>query len=271
MYSLGVNKLGVTNVRGGFNPLSLFASGEEGVWFDPSDLSTLFQNSDGTGAPAVGQPVGYMADKSGNGHNATQPTSIKRPILRTANGLYYLEFGGDDKPETCLTTTFIDFTGTDAMSVFAGVKKNDDDNNNTVVELGNNVGFGEAFRLMSFKANSNKFGFSSAGDISVSGNVRTAYGNAVAGASTAVFTGVSKISTPSVLLREDGTTVTTVTSNQGTGVYDNDPLNIGARNNGTTNQLDGNIYSLIIRNVVSTDAVIANTEAYVARKTGVTL
>lgn len=268
MYSLGVNKLGVTNVRGGFNPLSLFASGEEGVWFDPSDLSTLFQNSDGTGAPAVGQPVGYMADKSGNGHNATQPTSTKRPILRTANGLYYLEFDGADD---CLTTTFIDFTGTDAMSVFAGVKKNDDDNNNTVVELGNNVGFGEAFRLMSFKNNSNKFGFSSAGDISVSGNVRTAYGNAVAGASTAVFTGVSKISTPSVLLREDGTTVTTVTSNQGTGVYDNDPLNIGARNNGTTNQLDGNVYSLIIRNVVSTDAVIANTENYVARKTGVTL
>ena len=267
MYSLGVNKLGVTNSTG-FDPANLFANGVNGVWFDPSDLSTLFQNSDGTGAPAVGQPVGYMADKSGNGHNATQPTSTKRPILRTANGLYYLEFDG---VSSCLKTTFIDFTGTDAMSVFAGVKKNDDDNNNTVVELGDNVVFGEAFRVMSFKANSNKFGFSSAGDISVSGGVRTAYGNAVAGASTAVLTGVSKISTPSVLLREDGTTVTTVISNQGTGVYDNDPLNIGARNNGTANQLDGNIYSLIIRNVVSTDAVIANTEAYVARKTGVTL
>ena len=263
MYSLGVNKLGVTNSTG-FDPANLFADGVNGVWFDPSDLSTLFQNSDGTGAPAVGQPVGYMADKSGNGHNATQPTSTKRPTLRTANGLYYLEFDGADD---CLKTTFIDFTGTDAMSVFTGVKKNDDVNNNTVVELGNDVSFGDAFRLMSFKANNNKFGFSSVGD----GSVRTAYGNAVAGASTAVLTGVSKISTPSVFIREGGSLIETSVASQGAGVYDNNLLNIGARNNGTANQLNGNVYSLIIRNVVSTATVIANTEAYVARKTGVTL
>ena len=70
MYGLGVNRLGVTNARGGFNPLSLFANSEQGAWYDPSDLSTLFQNSDGTTAVAVGDPVGYIADKSGNGSHA---------------------------------------------------------------------------------------------------------------------------------------------------------------------------------------------------------
>ena len=49
----------------GFSPLSLFASGEQGVWFDPSDLSTMFQDSAGTTPVTVdGQPVGLILDKS---------------------------------------------------------------------------------------------------------------------------------------------------------------------------------------------------------------
>ena len=47
-----------------FSPSSLFSSGEQGVWYDPSDLTTMFQD-DTSGAPAViGQPVGLMLDKS---------------------------------------------------------------------------------------------------------------------------------------------------------------------------------------------------------------
>jgi len=49
---------------GGFSPASLFAASEPGVWFDPSDLTTMFQDSTGT-APvtASGQPVGLVFDK----------------------------------------------------------------------------------------------------------------------------------------------------------------------------------------------------------------
>jgi len=47
-----------------FSPSSLFSSGEQGVWYDPSDLTTMFQD-DTSAAPAViGQPVGTMLDKS---------------------------------------------------------------------------------------------------------------------------------------------------------------------------------------------------------------
>lgn len=47
---------------------SMFASGEQGVWYDPSDLSTMFQDAAGTiPVTAVGQPVGLMLDKSKNG------------------------------------------------------------------------------------------------------------------------------------------------------------------------------------------------------------
>jgi hypothetical protein len=48
-----------------WTPLSIFYGGEPGVWFDPSDLTTLFQDSAGiTPVTAPGQTVGLMLDKS---------------------------------------------------------------------------------------------------------------------------------------------------------------------------------------------------------------
>lgn len=48
-----------------FSPASLFAMGEQGVWFDPSDLTTMFQDFVGaTPVTAPGQTVGLILDKS---------------------------------------------------------------------------------------------------------------------------------------------------------------------------------------------------------------
>jgi hypothetical protein len=48
-----------------YSPTSLFASNEEGAFFDFSNLATLRQNSDGTGAVVDwGDPVGFVADQS---------------------------------------------------------------------------------------------------------------------------------------------------------------------------------------------------------------
>jgi hypothetical protein len=48
-----------------WNPSSIFYGGEQGVWYDPSDLTTLFQDTAGaTPVTAVGQTVGLMLDKS---------------------------------------------------------------------------------------------------------------------------------------------------------------------------------------------------------------
>lgn len=90
-----------------FTPASLFTSGEDGAWYDPSDLSTLSQTSTGTlGNVSVGDPVGYMADLSGNRNHATQATAAARPVLRQSGGLYYLEGDGVDDKLTTLDTAF---------------------------------------------------------------------------------------------------------------------------------------------------------------------
>ena len=83
---------------GAWSPSALFVDGTtKGAWYDPSDLSTMFQNSNGTTAVAVGDPVGYIADKSGNGFHAIQATAASRPVLRQdAQGRHYLEADGAD-------------------------------------------------------------------------------------------------------------------------------------------------------------------------------
>lgn len=74
-----------------FDPLSLF-SGASGAWYDPSDLTTLFQNSAGTTAvTAAGNPIGLMRDKSGGGNHALQATSGLRPLLNLTSSTVGLE------------------------------------------------------------------------------------------------------------------------------------------------------------------------------------
>ncbi len=79
-----------------FNPLSLFAGGTQGFWYDPSDFSTLFQDDAGTTpVTAVGQPVGSMLDKSGRGNHATQSTALRRPVLPAVGARLRSDFTDD--------------------------------------------------------------------------------------------------------------------------------------------------------------------------------
>ena len=72
-----------------FSPSKLFNANEIGAWFDPSDITTLFQDSAGaTPVTAVEQTVGRMLDKSGRGNHATQATAGSRPTL---SALYNLQ------------------------------------------------------------------------------------------------------------------------------------------------------------------------------------
>lgn len=79
-----------------FDPATLFQAGQPGGWYDPSDLSTLWQDSAGTlPVTAAGQPVGRIADKSGNGKHLTQSASANCPTLQfDSKGNAYLSFDG---------------------------------------------------------------------------------------------------------------------------------------------------------------------------------
>ena len=74
---------------------NLFANNEQGFFYDPNDLSTMYQDAAGTTQVLLtGQPVGLIKDKSGNGLNATQVDSSKRPLLKSIP--YFLEYDNVD-------------------------------------------------------------------------------------------------------------------------------------------------------------------------------
>jgi hypothetical protein len=70
-----------------FSPAVLFAQGEQGVWYDPSDMTTLFQDSAGTTpVVAVEQPVGLMLDKSKTYVSVTSLPTMTCSATVTQNG-----------------------------------------------------------------------------------------------------------------------------------------------------------------------------------------
>ena len=119
--------LGLTTLRGGgggppapsaFSPLEMFGPGVPGVWFDASDMSTLFQDSAGTTpVTTAGQPVGRMLDKSGNGNHATQATAARRLRYQTGPARATVDKVDD---RLIVTVPAGDFTGTMVLGTDQG-------------------------------------------------------------------------------------------------------------------------------------------------------
>jgi hypothetical protein len=122
-----------------FNPASLFAAGEQGVWYDPSDFTTMFQDSAGTTpVTAVEQSVGRILDKSGRGNTATQATPASCPVLSarvnqllatatlstqsvtTVATAYTLAFSGDGSVTLSGTATGTYTAGSNSITCTAG-------------------------------------------------------------------------------------------------------------------------------------------------------
>lgn len=99
------------------DPSDLFKKGEQGIWLDPSDLSTLSQDAAGTiPVTGPGQPVRKIRDKSGNANHGTLTGT---PTLQQEGALYYLDLGTNDS----LDTAPINFTTTDKLTVWVGLRK----------------------------------------------------------------------------------------------------------------------------------------------------
>jgi hypothetical protein len=179
------------------------------------------------------------------------------------SSVHYLSFNGTSQ---FMVTPSIDFTGTDAVSVFTGLHKASDAARGSVAELtasidSNNGGF----HLTAPNAASDTYAFESKGT-----TLTDAVATGFAAPSQSVVTGLADISVPTNNIRVNGSSEDTDTGSQGTGNYANAVLNIGSRG-GTSLFLNGNIYSLIVRGALSDATQIANAEKFAARRTGITL
>lgn len=84
-----------------------------GIWYDPQDLTTLFQDAAGTlpvyrpGTGLVDPPVGLMLDKSGGGYHASQSTPTYSPTL---SGRYNLLTATETLSTQSVTTVATGYT-----------------------------------------------------------------------------------------------------------------------------------------------------------------
>lgn len=104
-----------------FNPASLFAAGEQGTWYDPSDLTTLFRDAAGTIPVTLSpmeQTVSLMRDKSGRNNHASQVTGAKRPKLSARVNLLISTDTLDTQSATTQATSYtLAFTGTGTVTL----------------------------------------------------------------------------------------------------------------------------------------------------------
>lgn len=251
-----------------WTPARLFAASEQGVWYDPSDFSTMFQDSAGsTPVTAVGQPVGKMLDKSGRGNHATQATTASKPILQQdGNGKYYLAFDGVDD---ALFNTSVTIASTQKVSVFFGIEI-------STTAVGSIYSYGN-----NSLADAGAFGhFSSepgAGSLLAAAYTSVQNAGYTSGSTTprrlvaATSFDTTASSQMAQLATRINTAPQTLTLYTGGSLASGNlggtlPLHVGRRNGGPN--FNGRIYQLIIRGALTDAAGIAAAEAFVNSKTG---
>jgi hypothetical protein len=179
----------------------------------------------------------------------------------TVGFLPYLAFDGVDDS---MSTGSIDFTATDKMTVWAGVRKLSDAALAMVGELSANAGTNNgSFFLAAPRTGTADYGWRSTGTILSDATAAASYAAPI----TNVLAAIGNISGDIAALRVNGTQVATSSTDQGFGNYGNYPLFIGQRNN-TSLPFNGWLSSLIIRGAQSTDSQISATESWVNGRTG---
>lgn len=247
-----------------FTPQRLFAAGEQGGWWDPSDFSTMFQDNLGaTPVTATGQTVGLIRDKSGRANHASQATAGFRPTLQQdSGGFYYLSFDGVDD---FLSTSAIDFTGTNKVTNFVGVRKLSDATTQTVYQLSVDATLNAGSFLLNVPAAAGLYRARFAG---------TAFGSqdsgAVAAPATSVVTTSADIAAPIEVVRLNGAGQVSTAATLGTGNFGNFAFYLGSFG-AASGFFSGRIYSLIVRGAASSAAEIGLAERFVGAKSGIAI
>lgn len=254
---------------GGWTPADIFTGAVRGAWWDPSDLSTLWQDISRTvPVTTTGQSVAMMDDKSGNGMGLVQGVSGARPILQNDGTNYYLDFDGTD----------------DFLSYNTGANlRIEDDDINVVFGMKTDTTAGYTTLFARSLQNSEAGRYWMAID---SGTISSAYqynGSTVASATKSFTSTANHVMTMtvdrsvnnSITLREDAAATTGTYAAESTNHTPDRRFLLGAYNDPTdTGQgyyFNGRIYGMILWFAPVDTGDIDDAEAWMADKTGVTL
>jgi hypothetical protein len=243
--------------------LALFAAGEQGAWYDPSDMSSMFQDTGGTiPVNAIGQRVARINDKSGRGNHATQATAANQPFLQIdGSGRLYLDFTAH-----LLTTAAINFTAGDKMTFGAGVRKNSDAATGILIEMGNGGSLG-SFAVQSPQTALANYGFNLVGTTAAF-RIASTFTSPITNVVSCQFDIGATGSAAEILPRVNGAVPTlSAGSDSGTGNFGTWALNLGART-AVSNPLNGRVYGAVVRAALSSAAQVLSIESWCNSKAG---
>lgn len=216
-------------------------------------------------AVATTMYVGAVAETTA----VDQYFEIDNASVREITGYYtdrnYLEFDGVDD---FLQTNSIDFSSTDKVSVFAGVRKLSDAAVRFICGNANSATQNQTFSLFAPVSSTNAIYGARLRSTDVESQATSVVSSAPDNAvllGVLDFSGINK-----AVLRRNGVLEGSSASNAGSGPFGNYPLYIGRRG-GTSLPFNGHLYSLVIVGKLASDSEISNTERYIAQRTGVTL
>jgi hypothetical protein len=255
-----------------FLPSDLFAASEKGVWYDPGDITTLFQDTAGTiPVTASGQTVALMKDKSGNGIDATQSDATKRPTFNiypdTDYG--YLNFDGTND---FMVTGSLTFAATSVSTITATVGVQVDTGatgSRIVIELGTDTSTSNGSFYITAPSTGGDHSFGLRGDAFIAAVVENV------NPSDDILTAVLDISQSTKELEliprlngvvKSGAAITwSGAVSAGTGTFGTKAMYIGARA-GTSLFFKGKFYGAVVRGATSTAPQLTATEAWVTAR-----
>lgn len=251
----------------GFSPSRLFAAAEVGAWYDPSDISTLWQDTAGTTpVTATGQSVARIDDKSGNGKHAIQSTSANRPTWQQdGSGYYYLSFNGTNHYLECASSAIPLVNLAVFIAGFEAVEKN----GVSFVLLGNSGGGTDYDKTTAIVFNTGNA--SNTFDVTGSAGISFVLVNAGTGATPKIVASMVKSATSgSLYINGNGTAVATDSSFTAFSSTNTGSLYLGARTTiGPVSEwLNGRIYGVIIRGATTTATDRESAEDWLNTKIG---
>ncbi|MBI1173374.1 hypothetical protein GC209_18455 [bacterium] len=244
-----------------FTPAALFAAGEQGAWYDPSDRATLFQDNAGTTpVTAAGQSVGRVLDKSGRGNHLVQITAAQRPTYQIdATGRPYLAFDGVD--DNLVTAAAIDLSAVFQTTMTVGCYRATD-SFAYVFSFGANIVTLPGWALYSLTGPT-RFIAQHHGATAAASVAR----NVGAAPNLNVLMAQSDLQAPNIYADLNNGSAGTSGAAVGGGTLGSDYFYVG-RSGAGTGAFAGRIYGLIARCKISSGAKLDATRAYMNAKTG---
>jgi lysophospholipase L1-like esterase len=249
-----------------WSPLIFFSGGEQGGWYDPSDLSTLFQDAAGTTpVTAAGQTVKRWNDKSGRGNHMSNAAATWTYQVDAA-GKPYVQTDGTTRLNLVSGTTLAWGAGT--ATIVVSYKPTTAGQSRTIVGFGNvsNTVGTWSFESISggplvYRRGSGSFGGNSSASVSTTTTTFCATID-LSGTTHATETENWRVNGSSPALTNYGATDT------GTGNFGSNDLRIAGGGTNPSSFWSGRIYQIIVSAKKATLAELQLAETYSGDKAG---